>query len=460
MKNRKHARRVKRLSLIVTLCAIILVVSTYAWFIGMRTVNVSTFDVKIAATDGLTLSLDGKTWAETVTINQGNYFFDEEEGATNVVYKGNTNTWGGDGLVPLSTVGAISTTDSRLIMYEKGSLTATTGGYRLLASQIDNTIATTKTGEEGTGFVAFDLFIKNLSGNEYYSEFDVRNEEAIYLTQESKVEIANAGDKQDKTGIENSVRVAFAQIGRVEADATTSTETVIQGITCTGDTNVTGVCSKGAQIWEPNDTKHVTNAINWYNEACKGRSGDDVNVTGSYGVDKTDTNDVDESKCITVSNGVYYPTYAINQEIKTKKNVADSTYLTGVDVYDGYNHYTKTIKGKNGDGTDLYEPLTEFDYFTDTEKMQVGLDRPQFFSLAPNSITKVRVYVYIEGQDIDNYDFASLGKAIKVNFGFTKERFFDTDIDYDGPMTVTKEDQSAVGGQTTIDVPTTKSQQS
>ena len=65
--------------------------------------------------------------------------------------------------------------------------------------------------------------------------------------------------------------------------------------------------------------------------------------------------------------------------------------------------------------------------------METGLDRIPFFTLAPNSITKVRVYVYLEGQDIDNYDFASLGKKIQVNFGFTKERFYNTDIDYDGP---------------------------
>ena len=74
MKNRKHARRVKRLSLIVTLCAIILVVSTYAWFIGMKTVNVSSFDVKIASIDSLSLSLDGKNWSDVVEINKNNFY--------------------------------------------------------------------------------------------------------------------------------------------------------------------------------------------------------------------------------------------------------------------------------------------------------------------------------------------------------------------------------------------------
>ena len=67
-----------------------------------------------------------------------------------------------------------------------------------------------------------------------------------------------------------------------------------------------------------------------------------------------------------------------------------------------------------------------------TMKNIAGAERPQFMTLAPNSITKVRVYVYIEGQDIDNYDFASLGKKISVSFGFTKERFYGEDIDYDG----------------------------
>ena len=56
-------------------------------------------------------------------------------------------------------------------------------------------------------------------------------------------------------------------------------------------------------------------------------------------------------------------------------------------------------------------------------------------TLAPNSITKVRVYVYIEGQDVDNYDFASLGAKISVNFGFTKERYTETDVNYTGPST-------------------------
>ena len=201
-RNKKHEKRMKKLIVGCGLCAIMLTVSTYAWFIGMKTVNVSSFDVEIAAIDSLLLSLDGKTWSDEVAIDKKNYTLDGTE------YTNNTNSWGGEGLIPMSTIGKINPTSSRLTLYEKGSLTETPGGYRIMASEVLNT------GEnEAEGYVAFDLFIKNLSGNEYYSDLNKLNEEAIYLTTDSKVTVASGGVQN--TGIENSVRVAFAQIGRV-----------------------------------------------------------------------------------------------------------------------------------------------------------------------------------------------------------------------------------------------------
>lgn len=408
-RNKKHESRVKKLVVACGLCAIILTVSTYAWFIGMKTVNVSAFDVEIAAIDGLKLSLDGETWSDTVTINDTNF---------NSTYDGNTNIWtGGKGLIPMSSVGVINTTSSRLTMYEKGSFTPTSGGYRIMASEVQNSGAT-----EANGYVAFDLFIQNKSGNKYYTEVDRDNEEAVYLTPESKVDVAAVGLGKADSGIENSVRVAFAQIGRVKVGASAAT---IQGITCTdsgeGETGVLGICDdRTAQIWEPNDTKHVANAIKWYTESCKKRTGEDVFNNG-YGTDA----------CAAIVDGTAYPTYAIS-------GVIDET--STVDNYDGteYNTYTNSIVTSNVDyiyNTEILSKATEgkllsFPYFTDTMKDKEGTERPTFMTLAPNSVTKVRVYVYLEGQDVDNYDFASLGEKIKVAFGFTKERFYGDDINY------------------------------
>ena len=402
-RNKKHEKRMKKLIVGCGLCAIMLTVATYAWFIGMKTVNVSSFDVEIAAIDSLLLSLDGETWDDEVQINKSNYTLAGTE------YANNTNSWGGTGLIPMSTVGKINKTSSRLTLYEKGSLTETPGGYRIMASEVENTGTT-----EANGYVVFDLFIKNLSGNEYYKDLSDLNEEAIYLTSDSKVTGGTTG--AENTGIENSVRVAFAQIGRVKATLgkTEEERKIITGISCTSDTNVTGICEdRDAQIWEPNDTKHVQNAINWYNTSCLKRSAADLTLDASYG-----------EKCNTIVNGQSYQTYAVGKVID---------YTDRVDVYDGaaYNGYTESItKGS----------LVAYPYFTDTMKNKLGTERPTFITLAPNSITKVRIYVFIEGQDVDNYDFASLGKKISVSFGFTKERFYDKDVNYDSTNTATLPD--------------------
>jgi len=418
--NKKLTSRVRNLVVICTLAAIVLSASTYAWFIGMRTVNVSSFDVEIASTDSLLLSLDGETWDTTVAISQLNY--------DTASYVGNTNNWSGAGLIPMSSIGDMDTVASRMKIFEKASLTATTGGYRLVASRVDNY----NIGEdEQDGYVVFDLFVRNFSGTQYIQELNSLNEEAIYLTDDSEVGVAAGGVAN--TGIENSVRVAFSQIGRVSG--ITTNPATITGINCAADgegipsviDELTGICRK-AQIWEPNDKAHVNNAISWYDTACKVRTGLDITQAASYTA----------ASCSPIVNGTTYPTYAIGSEIPLGSNV---------DVYDGlqYNTYTSTAL------------LVDNPTFTDTYKIMNGTSRPLFMTLAPNSITKLRIYIYIEGQDIDNYDFASIGKKISVKFGFTKQRFEEGDVGYDGPVlnpgTDTTKPEILLLGDTDVTVP-------
>jgi hypothetical protein len=397
-RNVSRFRRSQRLIIICILIAIIFTVSTYAWFIGMRSVHVTPFDIEIAVTDSLMLSLDGATWSPSVTISKED--LDEDP---DFPYEGHSNSWGGVGLIPMSTVGEMDVEASRMMLYEKASFTPTPGGYRLMASRVLNY---EQDADEQEGYVVFDLFIKNFSGTQYISDLEPLDEEAIYLTIDSEVTVSSTGGVPG-TGIENSVRVAFAQIGRVAG--TTTEQAVITGITCTSDENVTGICRK-AQIWEPNDRKHVDAAISWYQTSCRPRKdeGDDVTDPTSFEL---------EQNCGTVVDGLAYPTYAVKTDIASSDNI---------DIYDGsaYNGYQLDLETSK---------LYPYSYFTDSMKFLRGVQRPPFMTLAPNSITKVRVYVYIEGQDIDNYDFAQIGKRITVKFGFTKERFTEDDIEYGGP---------------------------
>ena len=424
----KKSKKIRKLIVFCSLTSFIFIVATYAWFIGMRQVNVSSFEIEIASTDSLLLSLDGSKWDTTVTINSENF-----NDTTNTVYTGNVNNWAGigtssinKGLKPISSVGEIDTTSSTMKMFEKGSLTATEGGYRLMASRIHNYDTHLDSNDETSpykeigGYVAFDLFIRNFSGRAYYVEDNVLNEEAIYLTDDSEVVVSESGGVST-TGIENSVRVAFAQIGRVNGK--TTDVSTITGITCTDDANVTGIC-RTAQIWEPNDTAHVANAISYYQTSCKTR--DNSKAVAASDIATAGSGAYTSNTCGVVENGTSYDTYAINRAID---------YTDRVDVYDGtdYNGYTNTVKADMTDTTDT-APLFAYDYFTDSEKIQNGMARPELITLAPNSITKVRIYVWIEGQDIDNYDFASIGKQITVNFGFTKERFDESEIQGAGPL--------------------------
>ena len=395
-RNTKHEKRLKKLVLTCLLLAIVLTVGTYAWFIGMQTVSVEAFEVKIATVEDLALSLDGteNSWSTELTIT--------EDVLKDNAYAKTTYSW--TSLKPVSTIGEISADTNKLVMYDKGSLTATDGGYRLMSALVTN--KATATDEDGNtisgeedGYVAFDLFIKNMSGDAYYDTItDPSNEEAIYLAKDSSVTAGDSGNKV--AGVENSARIAFAQIGRVKSTAATS---LIQAISCTEATGITPICTdRLATIYEPNNKKHVDSAVTWFGKTCKTRGTD-----GKY----TDT------ACTAIADGTEYKTYAVS-------GVIDHNAL--VDVYDGMNGYTGTVAEEAAPNK-----LVAIDTFTDTEKEATGTARTPFFYLAPNSITKVRVYVYLEGQDVDNYDFASLGYSIKANFGFTKERFEGSEMGVD-----------------------------
>ena len=97
----------------------------------------------------------------------------------------------------MSSIGEMDETSSRMKLYQKASLTKTAGGYRLMASRVANNTTTVPSYDwqynEGKGYVAFDLFVKNFSGEEYYTENNVANKEAIYLTDDSVVKVAADG---------------------------------------------------------------------------------------------------------------------------------------------------------------------------------------------------------------------------------------------------------------------------
>lgn len=415
-KNQKRkTRKIAMLFSVTGITALVLVVETYAWFVGTSIVKTSDFEINVSTGDKLALSLDGTTWEEdTLTLTKDAILGTATGTGAHNAYTGHTNSWVGEqGLVPVSTDGSIDLTANRLKMYSKTAMTATPGGYRLIATRVDN-YTSDEDGliNEYNGYVAFDLFIRNGQGTDYFADYNEADDEAIYLTKASTVTAAPAGtDNPDSKGLENSVRVAFVQIGRVKWDSDVSDVTSINCTTEEAPENYTSESVKGINtglcedvtptIWEPNDSAHHADLVTYFNGLCKSATTSGTPATRTYGTDActpVQTEGSDTKSALAATS--FVPTYVVKENI---------TSTDDVDIYDGLNGITPT-------------KLEAVDTFTDTEKNATQTDRPKFFNLAANSVTKIRVYIYLEGQDIDNYDIAALGEKIKVSFGFTKDQ--------------------------------------
>ena len=398
-KKKRLKRKIRLNIILIIISSLLCLVSTYAWFVGLSQVKVSMFDLSVQMADGMSISLDGVEFGNTIFINSNNY--------DSVGYS-KANTWGL--LSPVSTVGEIYT-NGTMAFYKDKTINddsirpKTAGGYKVFSDRIDN--RTLKNGEtkvysESDFYVTFDMFVKNTGGSDYSETVDIDSEEDIYLTTDSSVSVSNSGGVLG-TGLENSVRVGFLELGRVDGSLET-VSAIMDDFDCTGDKNTTiddkqvkisKIC-RTPSIWEPNDNSHDSGAVTWFNEHCKIRTGSDTRLRDSYS----------NTPCDPISDNNYYTTYAINSEIDVEEGY-------GVDVYDGHNGYTDTI------GTGNHQHLTPMTTFRSS--FTGGLEDISLMKLAPNSITKIRVYIWLEGQDIDNYDFASTGKAVTVILGLSKD---------------------------------------
>lgn len=392
---KRRNKKIFGLFVMTGITMIVLIVETYAWFIGTGTSSVNSFSIAVSAGENLELSIDGKTWSETISIS--------EESIIDDAYEGNTNHWTGEvGLVPISSNGDVDATVGRLKLFGKSSLTATGGGFRLISTRIDNYSTDSENSgivEEKDGYVVFDLFVKNGTGPDYLETYDEESDEAIYLSSDSSV-IAKPEGTED-FGLANSVRIAFTQVGRIASTITDDSE--IAAISCgTSAVNNLSLCDKvDTAIWEPNDKNHDAKLIEYFTKVCKKKtvSGETI----SY-----------NTACDAVSDGTAVNTYVVSKNLTSADNV---------DIYDGINGYeTSDLVLQNA--------------FTDTMKLKTGDDRDEIFKLGSNSITKLRVYIYLEGQDVDNYDLITNGKKIEVKFGFTKDK-------YDLASTILNKDSSS-----------------
>lgn len=242
------------------------------------------------------------------------------------------------------------------------SETETNKGEYILSTEdvstvADNSNSGAANGENGH-FVMFDLFIR-LDDNG-------RDDMPLYLTDGSNVTFKSGGSD---LGTQNAARVAFINEGNI---ATGSELTAIQALTTTETSNI--------YVWEPNYDTHTTtgiaNAYSYYNTTNQGNAYTAANSKSQvpyFGTiaEVTTAEDVLLSKANATDNASKFA--AITPGIATKAAWAD------------------------------------------------GTDYEQLFNLTPNTITKVRVYFWVEGQDIDCENNASGGDiTLKLQFSLNQ----------------------------------------
>ena len=358
--NKNKKKRLKSLVLLLFLTLVLLTTSTYAWFTANKTVAIEPIDVRVATSTGLQISVDASEWKTLVSVA------DIKAPANWTSANGNKNQVPTE-LSPVSTTGGAT---SGYLNFYKGTVEGNTSGALALYTE--------KSADEAFGtsgdFIAFDIFLK----------LDGATQQAVYLDNNSGVTVTT--DKADK-GLQYAARYAFLYEGRVAS--TTESKETYQALT--GGSNT-------ATIIEPNYDGHKT----WgYNQAAV--------------YNQTITNE-DSSVDMTTkpelnNNALSY--YGVKGAIaQASMIVLPETNPGGTDVSATYFESPAT----------LYKTNTAYSTGSTGKKSFIGNTLQttpllKLFDLQPG-VSKFRVYMWIEGQDVDCENSAS-GAELTYKLGLT-----------------------------------------
>lgn len=204
----------------------------------------------------------------------------------------------------------------------------------------------------------------------HYVAFDIflkiEQDSPIYLTTDSNVIVME--DEIDK-GLQNSSRIAFVMQGDEALDAAP--------VTVQNTRNL--VNNKNVYIWEPNSNIHNTSAAS------------QISLYGATINDKTSTDGVARGAT------TYYGLSREFSDIDMKSLMLGTNGTLG--------NYISTMES-SANGVKLLTTSQDFRTYQELFSIRRG-------------ITKIRVYLWIEGQDIDNENSVS-GSGISYNIHLSK----------------------------------------
>ena len=329
--------------LLLLLAAVLLISSTYAWFVSQNTAEVSTLQVKIETVEGIQISSNAKNWTSTLTNAM---ITGADYVGSELNYKDAVNQVPSI-LKPVSTIGEIDKGKQKMFLGKvlTSKTDANKGKYVLTATPETDTHGLTG------NYITFDFFInlESTSAKDLY----LQPGSGVVWNGERAAADTNAAYKNDK-GLQNAARIAFIVEGNVDTSQTEDASTAVQNkIYNQADADC------GKYLWEPNSNTHTTNAIN---QSLAGRD------TPMYKAEEQAANPVPYSG------------------VKTEINKNNDVLLADAKAAN-YSSFLSSVQPE---------------IFTDTSFTQ----RKKLMTLKPG-YTKIRVYMWLEGQDMDCYTGAS-----------------------------------------------------
>ena len=400
-KKKNHKSRLLLLLMLLLLSAVILTSATYAWFTSNKTVNVADLNVDVRAVNGLEISADAETWGfmidkddliggydSTLNKNQLPTILTAVSTAGDVtggfmdMYNGVVATKCEDGFTASGSV-CIQSYDATESVDGDGQpiYTCPKGGELsgtkcIITGDSDYALSTTKTADRKCYDQKLDgtandgaIVSKCDSSNAYYMAFDiflkVDKGTKLYLTENAGVFNTASTD----SGIKNTTRVAFITQGNIDSDSYYNGTQDGDGNDITGPQAARELLNgTKAIIWEPNYDTHTISGI--------------TAAQTYYGI----TNLKTSGSSLQAYEGVYTEFNDVPLVQSSLSEEERAQYFKKVAV-----HLTSEADNKVKIDTGIY--LTA-------------------------GVTKVRVYYWVEGQDVDTENNAS-GSSMKLALEFT-----------------------------------------
>lgn len=421
---------IRTLILLIFFTAVILIVSTYSWFTTQKDVTIANLKGTIEVAESLEISLDGVTWDHVIDIADSNLTDSTK------VARVERNIIPNE-LLPVSATGKLAT-DERFMALAK--TTFNSGKITKIEKAAENCDGGTE--DKNQGYFAFDIYLKNLS-KDFTSTGEILYDDAIKLNSNSfawvlgddpddkitknktingiPTSVVYEGD--EKCGLQNTLRIAFARYG----DGSAHPDKIEQGFIEDGESQETIIANNkpgtsnpmtisAVSIWEPNAALH-TEAVY---SSVKVKSPDPAtdNLLPTTNATK-----------VTYKEGVFFKD-AIDKMFNTYAIKANYTSTSSINPYDwtqnGIFEKQNTVQTLTYFNNDHEYYIINPELATETNNGVTPLTTvsdaatPEAFTLAPNSVTKVRVYVWMEGQDPDCTNDNTHGGGIELQIGLVK----------------------------------------